>query len=90
MAHDDEHRSASDDKALELKMAETLSGLADFATAFGYRSVPNTVEILSVEAPRAPRERLERAPVYRVPLRRSNDVVSFLIERESRGLRRIA
>ena len=67
-------------------MAETLSGLSDFATAFGYRSTPNSVEILSVEAPREPRVPLQRARVYRVPLRRSNDVVSFLIERESRRI----
>ncbi len=90
MAHDDEQKSTEDNKALELKMVETLSGLSDFATAFGYRCAPNSVEILSVQAPQELRMPMQRARVYRVPMRRSNDVVSFLIERESRGVRRIA
>ena len=37
------------DQALELMMRDTLEGMEDFATAFGFRPWPGDFEIISVE-----------------------------------------
>ena len=70
-------------KALELAMRDVLASLADSATYFAYRSTPDTLEILSIEAPRRHsfKAQAERH-VTPIAQARSRDIVDFLIRRE--------
>lgn len=76
-------------RALELAMRDILDGLADLATWSAYRSVPGSFEILSIEPPNGRVQVGERCStaVLRPPTQRSSDVVSYLMERESRTVR---
>lgn len=72
-------------QALELAMQDVLGGLQEAAGYFAGRSVANTMQILSIEPPRAQQQnRQTRASVHRVPLQRSNNIVDYLITRERR------
>lgn len=67
-------------------MIDVMDSLEDSASYFAYQSVPNTLEILSIEPQKHDpiKKRMNRAKVHHVPLRRSTDVVNYLIERELR------
>jgi len=75
-------------RALEMTMRDTLGGLEELATYFAYRSTPDTLEILSIDPPgddpHAPTGERRRAPVVAGPGQRSDDIVAYLIARESR------
>ena len=75
-------------KLLELTMRDVLGGLEDAAIYMNYHSVPDTVEILSIE----PADRLKPAYSEVVQLnkrlasnpeiQRSTDIVDYLLQRE--------
>ncbi|MDH5181257.1 MAG: hypothetical protein OEZ39_03095 [Gammaproteobacteria bacterium] len=73
------------DKALEMTMQDVLEGLEDAAGYFAFRSIPDTLEVLSIEPPKGDpvAERAPLATVYTVPQRRSVDIVDYLIAREN-------
>lgn len=74
------------DKSLEMVMRDVMAGLADAASYIAYRSTPDTLEILSIEPPKDVLF-LRTPPTDNVtPLRRtrSNDIVDFLVCRETR------
>jgi len=68
------------DKALELTMRDTLDGLYDTATYFGFHSSPETVQILSIE-PSKP-VNFERAPAQVISVHSLQDITDYLIQRE--------
>jgi hypothetical protein len=47
----DETKTLHADRALELMMRDSLEGMADFATMFGYQPWPGEFEIISIEPP---------------------------------------
>jgi hypothetical protein len=49
----DDLKTLHADRALELMMRDSLEGMADFATMFGYRPWPGEFEIISIESPAA-------------------------------------
>jgi hypothetical protein len=49
----DDMKTLHADRALELMMRDSLEGMADFATMFGYRPWPGEFEIISIESPDA-------------------------------------
>lgn len=53
MADDKAEKTLYADQALELMMRDTLGGMEEFATAFGYRPWPGCFEIISIEPPEA-------------------------------------
>ena len=76
------------DKALEMRMVDVLDSLSDSAISFAYDSVPDTLQILSIEPAKGDPviTRPEPAQVYRVPspAQRGQDIVDYLIAREER------
>lgn len=85
-------RSTFAHKALEIAMRDIMDNLEDFAAAFAYQSTPHTLHIVPTEGWPLPVSKSNgdtkcspcHAKVYKIPLRRSSDVVSYLLERESR------
>ena len=82
-------------KALEMQMRDVLDGLHDSACYFGFQSVPQSLEILSIEPPKGDLAHHPRptATIYRVPTRhaeRSQDIVEFLMLREERNFHQLA
>ena len=79
-------------KALEITMRDSKDNLEDFAAAFAYQSTPHTLHIVPTEGWPMSASKSNRdtqcsacdAKIYKIPLRRSSDVVSYLLERESR------
>jgi len=75
-------------KLLELTMRDVLDGLEDAATYMNYQSMPDSVEILSIEpADQAIPSRSEVIPfAQRIDLntisQRSSDIVDYLLQRE--------
>jgi len=67
-------------KALELTMRDTLDGLFDAATYIGFHSCPETVQILSIEAPKP--VNFERAPAQIISVHSLQDITDYLIQRE--------
>jgi hypothetical protein len=69
-------------KLLEITMRDVLDGLEDAASYMGFQSVPDTLEILSIEPP----GRL--AQPLTVPIQfyadKTVDIVDYLITRELR------
>jgi len=74
------------DKSLEMVMRDVMAGLMDSASYFAYRSTPDTLEILSIEPPKGDPFLSAPIPANVTPLRRarSNDIVDFLVRRETR------
>jgi hypothetical protein len=74
------------DKSLEMVMRDVMAGMTDAASYFAYRSTPDTLEILSIEPPKGDPFHKTQAPANVTPLRRSrsNDIVDFLVRRETR------
>lgn len=75
-------------KALEMTMQNVMEGLEDSASYFAFQSTPETLEILSIERPKgdpfANREAM--ATVHHVlSNQRSEDIVEFLITRETQN-----
>ena len=76
------------DKALEMTMQNVLEGLEDSASYFAFQSTPDTLEILSIERPKGDpvTNRQPLATVHHVLCsKRSNDIVDFLITRETQA-----
>jgi len=67
-------------KALEMAMRDTLDGLYDSAAYFGFKSYPETLQILSIELPKPVNFDQPPAEVLAVP--RYQDVTDYLIQRE--------
>ena len=67
-------------------MRDVMAGLSDSASYFAYRSTPDTLEILSIEPPKGDPFLTERTNATVTPLRRarSNDIVDYLVRRETR------
>ncbi len=78
-------------KRLEVTMRDVLDGLEDAASYMNYRSSPDIVEILSIEAPGRPAPALSEQKVIPINLPIDNNananIVDYLIQRE---LKRIA
>ena len=73
-------------KRLEITMRDVLDGLEDAASYMNYQSVPETVEILSIEPPGRATQRNQEIIQFNKtdtpdPGRDSN-IVDYLIERE--------
>jgi hypothetical protein len=71
-------------KSLELTMRDVLEGLADSASQLAYGAAALNMEILSRESPRAAAPQSPRATVVMVTAARSQNVVDYLMRRESR------
>lgn len=77
-------------KLLELTMRDVLDGLEEAATYMNYQSMPDSVEILSIEpaAQSIPTHSEVIQLSQRLGLtntaRRSTDIVDYLLQRESR------
>ncbi len=67
-------------KSLEIVMRDTMEGLTDSAAYFAYRSHPDTLEILSIEPPKAVNFRKKRATIVHV--KPPQDITDYLIQRE--------
>lgn len=72
-------------KALEIAMRDVMEGLLEAASCSAYRPAPDTLQILSIEAPKTdpyaagtPKPRRVR----RLKPARSHDVVDYLMRRE--------
>jgi len=74
------------EKRLEMIMRDVMAGLTDSASYFAFRSAPDTLEILSIEPPKGDPFHANRTPAKVTSLRRarSNDIVDFLVRRETR------
>jgi len=68
------------EKSLEIAVRESMEGLADSVAYFAYRSSPNTLEILSIEP--AKTLNFEKKPAKIIPVKPSQDVTEYLIQRE--------
>jgi hypothetical protein len=79
-------RPQKGNKALEVAMRDVMEGLLDAVSHAAYRPTPDTLEILSIEAPKADPYAVPRpTPTRRVrPIAaaRSHDVVDYLMRRE--------
>lgn len=71
-------------KSLELTMRDVMESLADSASQLAYAAAALNIEILSREAPCAATPHLPRATVVKVTAARSQNVVDYLIRRESK------
>jgi len=75
-------------KRLEITMRDVMDGLEDAASFMNYLSVPETVEILSIEPPgraiQAHREVIQFKKVDYTELNENSNIVDYLIERELR------
>ena len=69
-------------KALEMAMRDSMEGLADSAAYFGYRSNPDTLEILSIEPPKT--LNFVKNPENVILMKPVQDISDFLIQRELR------
>ena len=75
-------------KALEMTMQNVLDSLEDSASHLAFNSTPDTLEILSIERPKADpvSTRQPLATVHHVLCnKRSEDIVEFLITREKQA-----
>lgn len=73
-------------KRLEVAMRDVLDGLEDAASYMSYRSMPDTVEILSIEPPGRPRPALVKQKITPINLAINHnidaDIVNYLMQRE--------
>jgi len=73
-------------KYLEITMRDVLDGLEDAASYMNYQSVPETVEILSIEPPgRAIQRNREIIQLNKIDIPdpgENSNIVNYLIERE--------
>jgi len=67
-------------KALEITMRDVLDGLEDAASYINYQSVPDTIEILSIEPPG--RLNQQNSQVIKLEVTRSQNIVDYLLQRE--------
>jgi len=67
-------------KSLEIAMRDTMEGMFDSAIYFAYRSSPDTVQILSIEAPKPVNFNHPTAQV--IPVRACQKISDYLIQRE--------
>lgn len=70
-------------KSLELTMRDVMDGLADSACQLAYSSASLDMEILSLAVPEPNAPPTQRAPVVAVSTARSQNIVDYLIRRES-------
>ncbi len=70
-------------KSLEMTMRDVMDGLADSACQMAYSSATLNMEILSLAAPQQNALATRRAPVVAVSAARSQNIVDYLIRRES-------
>jgi hypothetical protein len=68
-------------KLLEITMRDVLDGLEDAASYVGYLSVPDTLEILSIEPPGRPLNP-QTTPVMLNKIDKVADIVEYLVTRE--------
>lgn len=90
MAHKKRPRRGG--KALEVTMRDVMEGMLEAASCAAYQPTPDTLQILSIEAPKAdPFAADNPAPkrVRKVSALRSHDVVDYLMRRE-RELERLS
>ncbi len=67
-------------KALEMAMRDTLDGLYDSASYFGFHSSPQTIQILSIESPKP--VNFDQPPAQVLRVQKIQDVTDYLIQRE--------
>ncbi len=76
------------DKALEMAVREAQGALEELACQAAFSPGAGGFTILSIEPPPPEAAAVRpRASVHRVPVRRFEDVVTFLMEREARAAR---
>ena len=73
-------------KCLEVTMRDVLDGLEDAASYMNYHSVPETVEILSIEPPGRAippfQDVIHLNQINTVDSKQSTNIVDYLIQRE--------
>lgn len=76
------------DKRLELTMRDVLGGLEDLATYMNYQSMPETIDILSIEPVNQPAPKkgqvihLNQHVNIENNIERSSDIIDYLVQRE--------
>ena len=77
-------------KRLEVTMRDVLDGLEDAASYINYHSTPETVEILSIEAPGRvvlpQSEIIHLGKINSIKRTQTANIVDYLIQREMRKL----
>lgn len=79
-------------KLLELTMQDVLGGLEDAATYMNYQSVPDCIEVLSIEPAAQPNPtrseviQLNEHLVSSNKIQRSTDIVDYLLQRECKRI----
>jgi len=82
--------SCSSDRALEMRMRDVLDGLEELAcisSSSTQQTLPDGLEILSIEAPpeKDPVLHSTRATIYSLPVKnRQNDIANWLIRQEQK------
>lgn len=73
-------------KRLEVTMLDVLDGLEDAASYMNYHSVPEVVEILSIEPPGREVQSINKViplnNINSVEIQRDTNIVEYLIQRE--------
>lgn len=73
-------------KLLEIIMRDVQDGLEDAASYMNYHSVPEVVEILSIEPPgrsiQAQSEVIPMSKISAIELKQNSNIVDYLIQRE--------
>lgn len=71
-------------KRLEVAMRDVLDGLEDAASYMSYRSMPDTVEILSIEPPGRPALVKQKITPINLTINHNidADIVNYLMQRE--------
>ena len=77
-------------KLLEIAMIDVLDGMEEAACYLGYQPSPDTLEILSIEAPgkQIHQHRQPRSEVIQLQMdiERSTDIVHYIVTRENRKI----
>ena len=73
-------------KRLEITMRDVMDGMEDAASYMNFLSVPESVEILSIEPPgrmfNPPQEVLQFNKIDKTESNQSSNIVEYLIQRE--------
>lgn len=73
-------------KRLEITMRDVMDGLEDAAGYMNYQSVPNVVEILSIEPPGRPIQKtsqvIQLTKASSSEAEQESDIVDYLIQKE--------
>lgn len=77
-------------KLLEIAMIDVLDGIEEAACYLGYQPAPDTLEILSIEAPGKHIHQRPQFPSEVIQLHmdneRSTDIVHYIVTRENRKI----